>query len=59
MNWLNPFGQINLQLAIIHANQILILDKLNTLIKQEISMAIDLSKITAEVANNTSVVRVR
>lgn len=42
-------------LETIHANQLVMLGMLRQLLKQENAMAIDLSKITAEVANNTSV----
>ena len=40
---------------ILHANQIKMIGMLNTLIKQEKNLAIDLTKLTAEVANNTTV----
>lgn len=42
-------------LETIHANQLVIIAKLDELIKQEAKMAVDLTALTAEVANNTTV----
>ena len=52
---LDPIGQLNAQLATLHANQIIIIAKLNLIITQEKTMAIDLSKLQAEVTANTTV----
>ena len=53
--FVSPFDQINAQLATLHANQIIIIAKLNLIITQEKTMAIDLSKLQAEVTANTTV----
>ncbi len=42
-------------LRTIHANQLVIMSMLRELLKQENQLAIDLTSITAEVTNNTSV----
>ena len=42
-------------LQTIHANQLVMIGMLKQLLKQENQMAIDLTAVTAEVANNTSV----
>ena len=42
-------------LATIHANQLVMMDMLRQILKQENTMAIDLTKLTAEIAHNTSV----
>ena len=42
-------------LQTVHANQLVLAGKLNLLLQQEATMAIDLTSITAEVTNNTSV----
>lgn len=53
MNW--DWDSIGAKLDTIHANQLVILRLLLQLRTKEHEMAIDLSKLTAEVANNTTV----
>jgi hypothetical protein len=43
------------RLDTLHANQLVILNKLNVIIGKENTMAVDLSALTAEVARNTTV----
>src|SRR5271166_361818 len=50
-----PPGQLFLLLGTIHANQLLMIGMLQSLLAKEDQMAIDLTALTAEVANNTTV----
>jgi uncharacterized membrane protein len=54
---MDSFSPFNLPtaLATIHANQLIIISKLNIIINQERTMAVDFTKIQAEVTNNTTV----
>jgi hypothetical protein len=49
--WSDVFDRLDT----LHANQLLILNKLRVVLEKENTMAIDLTSLTAEVANNTTV----